>query len=63
VVVAMIPHDGWRWLLLAIWAARRGQDAALAASREQVALQHHLPPALGQQVAAALPVPSFTETT
>lgn len=63
VVVAMVPDNGWRWLLVAIWAARRGQDEALAAWLEEVAIAHHLPPALGQQVEAALSALSRTATT
>lgn len=54
VVAVMVTDNGWRWLLIAIWAARRGHDEALAAWLEDVAIAHHLPPALGQQVEAAL---------
>jgi Ca-activated chloride channel family protein len=54
VVAVMVPDNAWRWLLIAIWAARRGHDEALAAWLEDVAIAHHLPPALGQQVEAAL---------
>jgi len=54
IVAPLVPREGWRWLLLAIWAARRSRDDTLVAALEKIARRAGLPTELLGQVRAAL---------